>query len=153
MSRALSAVVVLLLTTTVFAKDVTWPPGHVYTSRTKLFTLKVRDGGTFQVQEGAKKGDNAYEEVKLMKRDGGLYSEAYMVGVRRLGRDVRSIVEQPQGALIPPTSRAPPCGTANTCFTPPLKPTPSASPARTATRPLTGTCSGKLLSPARSANC
>lgn len=103
MSPALTALAVLLLTTAVFAKDVNWPAGHLYTSRTKLFTLTMREGGVFQVQEEAKKGDNAYEEVKLLKRGyGGLYTEAYMVGVRRIGRDVLSIVQQPKGDLPPP---------------------------------------------------
>jgi hypothetical protein len=103
MYRELSAIFVLLLTSGLLAKDFNFPAGHVYTSKTKLFTLKLLDGGTFKVEEESKKGDNAFEEVKLVKRGyAGLYTEAYSVGVRRLGRDVRAIVAPTQAELPPP---------------------------------------------------
>jgi hypothetical protein len=98
-SLLLPAVIVLLtvgLVTPAKAKDV--KGGQLYTSKTKLFTVRVPEtGNSFVVMEDSTKGDDAYEEVAFYKKDSG---KLYRLGVRRLGSRVRSIVpEAPPGEL------------------------------------------------------
>lgn len=83
------------LTATASAKDV--KGGQLYTSKTKLFTVRVPETGKFVVIEDSRKGQDAYEEVAFLQKDSG---KLYRLGVRRLGSQVRSIVpEAPPGEL------------------------------------------------------
>lgn len=98
-ARLLSVAILSLtaaLATPASAKDV--EGGQLYTSKTKLFTVRVPEtGNVFTAVEDSKTGDDGYEEVAFLKKDSG---KLYRLGVRRLGSQMRSIVpEAPPGEL------------------------------------------------------
>lgn len=81
--------------------------GEVYTSRTKLFRVTAPRAdnfavGRFKVVETSnKKGQDLFEEVAFWIKD---FGELYRVGIVRIGLNVRSLVNQPEGDL-PATAR------------------------------------------------